>query len=90
MTTFLHKLDFGPRFIINSSRYGIETVPYNYGRHASENTFGHSGAQSSCAFADPANGLVVAWICNGLPGERRHQERAREINSAIYKDLGLA
>jgi CubicO group peptidase (beta-lactamase class C family) len=87
--TFLHKMDWGLGFIINSNRYGAETVPYGFGRHASENTFGHGGSQSSCAFADPEHGLVVAWVLNGRPGERAHQPRARELNSAIYEDLGL-
>ena len=86
--TFQHAIDFGLGFIVNSNRYGIESVPYGYGRYASGEAFGHSGAQSSCAFADPAHKLVVAWSCNGLPGERLHQRRAREINSAIYEDLG--
>ena len=88
--TFQHVIDFGLGFIVNSNRYGVETVPYGYGRSASDEAFGHSGAQSSCAFADPVHQLVVAWSCNGLPGERLHQRRAREINSAIYEDLGLA
>ena len=88
--TFQHTLDIGLGFIVNSNRYGAETVPYGYGRHASEATFGHSGSQSSCAFADPERQLVVAWHCNGQPGEPRHQKRAREINSAIYEELGLA
>lgn len=88
--TFQHTLDLGLGFIVNSNRYGAETVPYGYGRHASEETFGHSGSQSSCAFADPEHQLVVAWHCNGQPGEPRHQKRAREINSLIYEELGLA
>jgi CubicO group peptidase (beta-lactamase class C family) len=88
--TFQHTLDLGLGFILNSNRYGPETVPYGYGRHASEATFGHSGSQSSCAFADPEHQLVVAWHCNGQPGEPRHQKRAREINSMIYEELGLA
>lgn len=88
--TFQHTLDIGLGFIVNSNRYGAETVPYGYGRHASEETFGHSGSQSSCAFADPEHELVVAWHCNGQPGEPRHQKRAREINSMIYEELGLA
>ena len=87
--TFLHKLDFGYGFIINSNRYGAETVPYGYGRYASDSTFGHSGAQSSCAFADPEHHLVVAWVTNGTPGERPHQKRHRAINNAIYQYLGL-
>ena len=87
--TFQHVVDCGLGFILNSNRHGAETVTYGYGPHASEETFGHSGAQSSCAFADPKRGLVVAWVCNGMPGERRHQSRARGLNTAIYKDLGF-
>jgi len=87
--TFLHKLDFGYGFIVNSNRYGAETVPYGYGRYASDATYGHSGAQSSCAFADPEHRLVVAWVTNGTPGERPHQRRHREINNAIYEYLKL-
>ena len=87
--TFRHIMDWGLGFIINSNRYGAETVPYGYGRHASDQAFGHSGAQSSCAFADPADDLVVIWILNGMPGERPHRKRSRELNTAIYEDLGL-
>ena len=87
--TFRHVIDWGLGFIVNSNRYGLQSVPYGYGRYASENTFGHSGAESSCAFADPDHGLVVAWAFNGMPGERPHQKRARTLNSAIYEDLGL-
>jgi CubicO group peptidase (beta-lactamase class C family) len=88
--TFKHSIDWGLGFIINSARYGADTVPYGYGRHASEETFGHSGNQSSCAFADPAHNLVVVWVCNGMPGESKHDQRLRAINSAIYEDLKLA
>lgn len=86
--TFQFKMDAGFGFILNSNRDGFQ-MPYGYGRHASRDTFGHSGNQSSCAFADPAHELVVAWVCNGLPGERKHQQRQRGINTAIYEDLGL-
>jgi CubicO group peptidase (beta-lactamase class C family) len=85
--TFGHTLDWGLGFLLDSNRYGPDTVPYGYGPHASIETFGHSGSQSSCAFADPQQGLVVAWICNGQPGEPRHQKRARAINAAIYEDV---
>jgi CubicO group peptidase (beta-lactamase class C family) len=87
--TFRHIMDWGLGFMVNSNRYGANTVPYGFGKHASDETFGHSGSQSSVAFADPTHRLVVAWVCNGMPGERKHQARAREINSAIYEDLNL-
>jgi CubicO group peptidase (beta-lactamase class C family) len=86
--TFQFKMDWGLGFMINSNRDGFQ-MPYGYGRYASAETFGHSGNQSSCAFCDPAHELVVAWACNGMPGERKHQQRQRAINNAIYEDLGL-
>ena len=88
--TFKHVIDFGLGFLINSAQYGPDTVPYGYGRFASPRTFGHSGNQTSCAFCDPENDLVVAWVCNGTPGEPRHQQRQRAINDAIYEGLLLA
>lgn len=87
--TFKCVLDFGLGFLIDSKQYAGEH-PYGYGRHASAETFGHSGNQSTCAFCDPPHGLVVAWACTGMPGERAHDVRARAINAAVYEDLGLA
>jgi CubicO group peptidase (beta-lactamase class C family) len=87
--TFQHYLDWGFGFMVNSNRYGPITVPYSFGLHASEVTFGHGGSQSSAAFADPEHDLVVALVCNGMPGEPRHNKRARDLNTAIYEDLGL-
>jgi hypothetical protein len=88
--TFQHKIDFGLGIIIDSNRYGKETVPYGFGRHCSENTFGHGGAQSSIGFCDADHSVIVAAIANGLPGEAQHNRRFRDLNSAIYEDLGLA
>lgn len=87
--TFQHKIDWGLGFIVNSVQYGPQTVPYSFGLHASPDTFGHGGFQSSCGFADPQHQLVVAVVLNGTPGEARHSKRIRQINSAIYEDLGL-
>jgi len=87
--TLQHIVDYGLGFIVNSNRYGAETVPYGFGKYASERTFGHGGSQSSIAFADPERELVVAVVANGRPGEPKHQRRAKEINEAIYEDLGL-
>lgn len=87
--TFKHVIDWGLGFIINSSQYGVETLPYSFGRHASARTFGHGGAQSSTGFADPEHGLVVAVVFNGMPGEAAHNNRVREVASATYEDLGL-
>ncbi len=87
--TFQHIMDWGFGVIVNSAKHGRSTVPYGFGLHASDDTFGHGGMQSSCGFADPKHGLAVAWVCNGMSGEMKHQLRARELNSVIYEDLGL-
>ncbi len=87
--TFRHKLDWGLGFIVNSNRYGVEAVPYGFGRYASERTFGHGGAQSCMGFADPDRQLVVAWVCDGLCGEPRHHRRNLALNTAVYEDLGI-
>ena len=88
--TLGHVVDFGLGVIVDSNRYGADTVPYGFGPHCSPRTFGHGGSQSSMAFCDPENGLVVAWATNGMCGEPKHQNRNRAINAAIYEDLGLA
>ena len=86
--TFGSTIDWGYGFLMNDPNG--RRVPYGYGPHASPETFGHSGNQSSCAFADPTRGLAVAWVTNGLPGELAHQRRQIEVNTAIYEDCGLA
>ncbi|MBA3314875.1 MAG: beta-lactamase family protein [Planctomycetaceae bacterium] len=87
--TFQHVVDFGLGFLVDSNRYGADTIPYSFGKHCSPRTFGHGGAQSSMGFADPEHSLVVAWATNALIGEPRHNTRNRAINTAIYEDLGL-
>jgi CubicO group peptidase (beta-lactamase class C family) len=88
--TFLFPLDWGLGFILNLNHQGSTRAPYSYGVHASARTFGHSGMQSSCGFADPEHGLAVAWVISGMIGERLHSQRARDLNSLIYRSLGLA
>lgn len=82
-------VDWGLGFLINSRRYGATVDAYGYGEYASDGTFGHGGMQSSSAYADPEHGLAVAIIFNSLPGEPKHQRRVYEVNSALYRDLGL-
>jgi CubicO group peptidase (beta-lactamase class C family) len=88
-TTMRHRMDWALGFIADSNRYGMETVPYGHGRHASPRSYGHGGMQCATAFADPEHGIVVAASFAGLPGEPRHNTRVRDLNSAIYEDLGL-
>lgn len=87
--TFKRVIDWGLGVTIDSKQYAGEH-PYGFGPHASPETFGHGGNQSSIGFADPRFGLVVAWTCNGMPGEARHQARNSALNAAVYEDLTLA
>ncbi len=85
--TFKTTVDWGLGVILDSKRYGVENVPYGYGRYASDGTFGHGGSQSSVGFADPAHGLAVGCYFNGMPGEAAHQTRMRAVLDALYEDL---
>src|SRR2546426_12475631 len=48
--TFRHVMDWGLGLILNSARYGPDTVPYGYGPYASPRTFGHGGSQCCTGF----------------------------------------
>jgi CubicO group peptidase (beta-lactamase class C family) len=89
--TFEQPLDWGLGFMVDSKRnFSPPQAPaYGMGALASDQAYGHGGKESTNAFADPAHKLVVAWVCNGMPGEAAHQQRNNAINRAIYEDLGL-
>ena len=87
--TFRQTIDWGLGIILNSSHYG-PAIPYQFGPHASRETFGHGGSQSSTGFCDPENNLVVALIFNGCPGEAVHDKRLRGVLKALFEDLALA
>jgi CubicO group peptidase (beta-lactamase class C family) len=87
--TFKHIIDWGLGFIINSAQYNQPTLPYAFGPHASQRTFGHGGNQSSIALADPEYGLAVALVFNGMPGEEAHQRRMRNVLTGLYEDVGV-
>lgn len=88
--TFRARLDWGLGVIVNSAHYGEPEMPYGYGPFAGARTFGHSGARSSTAFADPEAGLVVALAVNGMPPDDAHRQRFERLMAALYRDLGLA
>ena len=87
--TFRQEIDWGLGFAINSQVAGEPPIPYGYGSYASRPTFGHGGMQTAIGFADPAVGLAAAVICNGMPGEMTHRDRAHRALDALYEDLGL-
>ena len=92
--TFQSVVDFSLGFVMDSKRHlkagrSAATIPYGYGSHASDATFGHSGFQSTTAFCDPQNELVVALAFNGFAGERGHRNRQHAALDAIYEELGV-
>ncbi len=87
--SFRQNIDWGLGFIHDSKENEGGHLVYGFGPHATRETVGHSGAQSSSAFLDRTHGLAVAWFCNGMPGEILHQKRARDLNACIYEDLHL-
>ena len=91
--TFKQTVDWGLGLAINSAHHAPgdawHRIPYGYGPHASRDTFGHGGAQSSIAFADPEHQLAAALVFNGMPGEAKHQQRVNPVLEALYSDLNM-
>ena len=46
--------------------------------------FGHSGMASSRGLCDPVEGLVMAFVCNGLAGPLDHERRMTDVTNAVY------
>ncbi len=46
--------------------------------------FGHSGMASSRGLCDPVEGLVMAFVCNGLCGPIENERRMTEVTNAVY------
>ena len=58
-----------------------------FGTTSSRNTFGHGGACSSIAFADPAKDLAVALCLAGQVPENKHQPRMLALLDLLRSDL---
>ena len=85
--TFGAVIDWGLGPMVNSLQYTGKPAPYGYGQYASPGAFGHGGMQSSVVFADPAQGLSVAFWCNGMAGEPNNHRRTQPVLTALYEDL---
>ena len=85
--TFGHVVDFGLGVILNSNRHGASTVPYGFGAVAGARSFGHGGARSSIAFADPEAGFTAAVFLNGRVPESEHQPRMRTLLDLARSEL---
>lgn len=85
--TFGHIMDFGLGMILNSNRYGAATVPYGFGARAGGKSFGHGGARSSIAFADPEAGFTATVFLNGRVPETEHQPRMRTLLDLLRSEL---
>jgi CubicO group peptidase (beta-lactamase class C family) len=85
--TFGHVIDFGLGVILNRNRHGADTVPYGFGAMAGDRAFGHGGARSSVAFADPDHAFTAAIFLNGRVPETEHQPRMRTILDLLRSEL---
>ncbi len=68
---------------------GVQVDAYAMGGYASPRSFGHGGALSSFAFADPEHALVVVMQTNGMCANDDHYTRLSDAAEAVYVDLGL-
>jgi CubicO group peptidase (beta-lactamase class C family) len=68
---------------------GFAVDTFAMGRHASPRAFGHGGALSSQATADPEHDLVAILQTNGMCANDDHYQRLADFNTALYVDLGL-
>jgi CubicO group peptidase (beta-lactamase class C family) len=78
--TFRCECDWGLGFAVDN---------FAMGRHASRRAFGHGGALSSYAFADPEHDVVVAIQTNGMCASDAHYQRLDDVMTALYLDLGI-
>ncbi|HXY91472.1 MAG TPA: serine hydrolase domain-containing protein [Acidimicrobiia bacterium] len=78
--TFHCECDWGLGFAVDN---------FAMGRHASPRAFGHGGALSSYAFADPEHDLAVAVQTNGMCASDEHYQRLDDVMTALYLDLGI-
>jgi CubicO group peptidase (beta-lactamase class C family) len=88
--TFGQIIDWGLGVMVNSWHYRKRATSYGYGDRAGWRAFGHGGAETALAFADPDNDLAVAIVCNGMPGEARNHRRTQRIVKALYEDLDIS
>lgn len=68
---------------------GVQVDAYSMGGYASSRAFGHGGALSSFAFADPEHALVVVVQTNGMCANDDHYTRLSDVGEAVFVDLGL-
>jgi CubicO group peptidase (beta-lactamase class C family) len=53
-----------------------------------DGAFGHSGWGGSCAFADPANGLAIAFAMNQMDANLHGDPRTTRLVDAVYSCVG--
>ncbi len=87
--SFGYPLDRGLGVVVDSKKYGVGASWF--GTRCSPRAFGHAGAWSSVAFADPEYQLVVALVFNGMMAANppKHDARVVSVLDALYDDLGI-
>jgi CubicO group peptidase (beta-lactamase class C family) len=85
--TFGQIVDFGLGVMLHRNSHDPATVPYGFGTQAGQEAFGHGGARSSIAFADPTAGFTAAVFLNGRVPETEHQPRMRTLLDLLRSEL---
>jgi len=74
------------RYALGFERAG--TAWDKYGTLAPRTTFGHGGLGSIVGWGDPASGLAMAYVTNGIREETEHGQRACEMADAVRRAFG--
>ncbi|MFB6255725.1 MAG: serine hydrolase domain-containing protein [Haloplanus sp.] len=74
------------RYALGFERAG--TAWDKYGTLAPRTTFGHGGLGSIVGWGDPASGLAMAYVTNGIRDETEHGQRACEMADAVRTAFG--
>ena len=74
------------RYALGFERAG--TAWDKYGTLAPRTTFGHGGLGSIVGWGDPASGLAMAYVTNGIRDETEHGQRACEMADAVRRAFG--
>ncbi|MDJ0754331.1 MAG: serine hydrolase domain-containing protein [Ardenticatenaceae bacterium] len=89
-----HTLQIGARWSLGFGNGGPRLPddpkperPYSFGRHSTENTFGHPGQRSSNGWADWDRRLVFTFTCNQLNGDHESSQRWQELSDALVEAI---
>ncbi|CAN5199650.1 lipase LipE [soil metagenome] len=85
LLTACHRSGVVDRIFLSSPPWGLGVqIAGSMSGSIGYRAFGHSGMASSRGLCDPVEGLVMAFICNGLANPIDNERRMTEITNAVY------